>query len=116
MKKDSNSQTKTGQKTKPAKARGPVQQESKEVMAELVAKLSERLEQKPTQEKAAEGRPKGAPAPNRDRLTVGVDLGDQWSNYCILGLEGETLGEGQLRTTREDLAAYGRIWRHSLRH
>jgi transposase len=91
---------------KPAKARGPVPRDSKEVMAELVAKLSERLEQKPTQEKAAEGRPKGAPAPNRDRLTVGVDLGDQWSNYCILGLEGETLGEGQLRTTREDLAAF----------
>src|SRR5215471_3525670 len=74
-------------------------------MAELVAKLSERLEQKPTQEKAADGKPKGAPAPNQDRLTVGVDLGDQWSNYCILGLEGETLGEGQLRTTREDVAA-----------
>jgi transposase len=105
LKKNSNSQTKTGQKTKPAKARGPVQQESKEVMAELVAKLSERLEQKPTQEKAAEGRPKGAPAPNRDRLTVGVDLGDQWSNYCILGLEGETLAEGQVRTTREDVAS-----------
>jgi transposase len=33
-----------------------------------------------------------------------VDLGDQWSNYCILGLEGETLAEGQLRTTREDVA------------
>jgi transposase len=105
LKKNTNSQTKTGQKTKPAKARGPVQQESKEVMAELVAKLSERLEQKPTQEKAAEGRPKGAPAPNRDRLTVGVDLGDQWSNYCILGLEGETLAEGQVRTTREDVAS-----------
>jgi transposase len=106
LKKNSSSQTKSGQKTKPTKARGPVQRDSKEVMAELVAKLSERLEQKPTQEKAAEVRPKGVPAPNRDRLTVGVDLGDQWSNYCILGLEGETLGEGQLRTTREDLAAF----------
>jgi transposase len=37
---------------------------------------------------------------------VGVDLGDQWSNYCILGLEGETLAEGQLRTTQEDLAEF----------
>jgi transposase len=105
LKKNSNSQTKSGQKTKPTKARGPVQRDSKEVMAELVAKLSERLEQKPTQEKAAEARPKGVPAPNRDRLTVGVDLGDQWSNYCILGLEGETLAEGQLQTTREDVAS-----------
>src|SRR6516225_559589 len=77
-------------------------------MAELVANLSERLEQKPAQEKAAEGQPQGAPAPNRDRLTVGVDLGDQWSNYCILGLEGETLAEGQLRTTREEVAEFFR--------
>jgi len=37
--------------------------------------------------------------PNLGRLTVGVDLGDQWSNYCILDLEGETLAEGQLRTS-----------------
>ena len=104
MKKNSNSQPKSGQKTKSTKAHGPVQRDSKEVMAELVAKLSGRLEQKTAQEKAAEGKPKGGPAPNRDRLTVGVDLGDQWSNYCILGLEGETLAEGQLRTTREDVA------------
>ena len=40
---------------------------------------------------------------NRDRLTVGVDLGDRWSQYCILALEGETLAEGQLRTTLEDV-------------
>src|SRR6516164_4862061 len=75
-------------------------------MAELVAKLSERLGPKPAPQKATEGKPQGASAPNRDRLTVGVDLGDQWSNYCILGLEGETLAEGQLRTTREEVAAF----------
>jgi hypothetical protein len=80
LKKNNNSQTKRGQKTKPAKARGPVPRDSKEVMAELVAKLSERLEQKPAQEKAAEGKPKGAPGPNRDRLMVGVDLGDRVSS------------------------------------
>ena len=91
MKKNSNSQTKSGQKTKAAKTRGPVQRDSREVMAELVAQLSERLEQKPAQEKVAEGSLQDAPPPNRDRLTVGVALGDQWSNYCILGLEGETL-------------------------
>src|SRR6202008_1333632 len=43
---------------------------------------------------------------NRDRLTVGVDLGDRWSQYCILGLEGETLAEGQLRTTQEDVREF----------
>jgi hypothetical protein len=46
LKENSNSQTKSGQKTKPTRARGPVQRDSKEVMTELVAKLSERLEQK----------------------------------------------------------------------
>ena len=35
-------------------------------------------------------------------------MGDQWSNYCILGLEGETLAEGQLQTTREDVAEFFR--------
>jgi transposase len=44
--------------------------------------------------------------PNWDRLTVGVDLGDRWSQYCILGLEGETLAEGQLRTTQEDMGEF----------
>ena len=44
--------------------------------------------------------------PNLDRLTVGVDLGDQWSKYCILDLEGETLGEGQVRTTEQDFAEF----------
>ncbi len=49
---------------------------------------------------------RGELRPNLDRLTVGVDLGDQWSHYCILGLEGETLAEGQLRTTEEDFATF----------
>jgi transposase len=37
-----------------------------------------------------------------------VDLGDRWSQYCILGLEGETLAEGQLRTTQEDVGEFFR--------
>jgi hypothetical protein len=63
LKKNSNSQTTSGQKTKAAKSRGPVQRDSKEVMAELVAKLSERLGPKPAQEKAAEGQPQGRTCP-----------------------------------------------------
>jgi hypothetical protein len=35
-----------------------------------------------------------------------VDQGDQWSNNCILDLEGETLAEGQLRTRQEDFAEF----------
>ena len=55
MKKNSNSQTTSGQKTKPAKARAPVQRDSKEVMAELVAKLSEKLEPKPAKRRQRRG-------------------------------------------------------------
>ena len=106
MKKNSNSQMKSERNSKRMKASGPVEGNTKEVMAELVAKLTERLGANPAQESATEAKPRSAhaPAPNRDRLTVGVDLGDQWSHYCILGLEGETLAEGQLRTTPESFA------------
>src|SRR5437660_8422304 len=55
---------------------------------------------------AKENRRGNTVGPNRDRLTVGVDLGDRWSQYCILGLEGETLAEGQLRTTQEDVREF----------
>jgi transposase len=43
---------------------------------------------------------------NLGRLTVGVDLGDKWSSYCILGLDGEVLAEGQLRTTQQDVEEF----------
>jgi transposase len=56
--------------------------------------------------RAKENRRGNTVGPNRDRLTVGVDLGDRWSQYCILGLEGETLAEGQLRTTQEDVREF----------
>jgi len=77
-------------------------------MAELVAKLSETLASRPALASAGGKREAGVAGPNRDRLTAGVDLGDQWSNYCILGLEGETLAEGQLRTTQQDFAEFFR--------
>jgi hypothetical protein len=70
-------------------------------MAEVVGKLTGKLDGKTVLASAEEERRRGGLRPNRDRLTVGVDLGDQWSGYCILGLEGETLAEEQLRTTSE---------------
>jgi hypothetical protein len=80
-----------------------VQRDTKEVLAELVQKLKEKLGRKKVAARGAgEKHPSGELRPNLDRLTVGVDLGDQRSHYCILGLEGETLAEGQLRTTQED--------------
>lgn len=107
MKKHSNSQKKSEPASKPTKSRGPVQRDTKEVLGELVGKLKEKLDpKKVAATSAGEKHPRGELRPNLDRLTVGVDLGDQWSNYCILGLEGETLAEGRLRTTQEDIAEF----------
>ncbi len=74
-----------------------------EVMEELVAMLSQKLVTQSARPGAEREVDRG-PAPNRDRLTVGVDLGDKWSNYCILGLNGETLVEGEATAdaARED--------------
>ena len=89
---------------KPAKTRA-VQRETKEVMAELVAKLSHRLEARPP-ETGADPQTGRALEPNRDRLTVGVDLGDKWSNYCVMGLDGETLTEGELPTAQQEFCEF----------
>jgi Transposase len=84
-----------------------MRRDTKEVLAELVGKLKEKLDPKKlAATSVGEKHNRGELRPNLDRLTVGVDLGDQWSNYCILDLEGETLAEGQLRTTQEDLAEF----------
>src|SRR5215510_12556933 len=91
------------QSEKRAKARGPVQRDAKEVRAEVLGKLTGKLDALAVSTSAKENRKGNTVSPNRDRLTVGVDLGDRWSQYCILGLEGETLAEGQLRTTQEDV-------------
>jgi len=107
LKKHNNSGKKSEPTSKGAKSRRPVPQDTKEVLAELVGKLKEKLNpKKAAAESAGDEHPRGGLRPNLDRLTVGVDLGDQGSHYCILGLEGETLAEGQLRTTQEDLASF----------
>lgn len=35
----------------------------------------------------------------RTGLTIGIDLGDQWSRFCVLDGEGEITGEGRVRMT-----------------
>ena len=65
------------QKAKRAKAQRPAQREPKEVLAELVEKLRGKLEVKATSASPAEAGPRAELGPNLDRLTVGVDLGDQ---------------------------------------
>ena len=107
MKKHNNSGKKSEPTSKPTKSRGPMQRDTKEVLAELVGKLKEKLDRKKVAATSAgEKLQSGELRPNLDRLTVGVDLGDQWSHYCILGLEGETLAEGQLRTTQQHITEF----------
>ncbi len=108
MKKHSKSCRQSEPTTKRAKSRGPVQRDAKEVMAEVLEKLTGRgvLDTRIESGRARKGRRENTVGPNLDRLTVGVDLGDRWSQYCILGLKGETLAEGQLRTTQEDVREF----------
>ena len=106
MKKNSKSSTKKEQPSKRTKSQRPVQRETKEVLAELVERLRGKLELKTMPAIPGQVGQQPELRPNLDRLTVGVDLGDQWSHYCILGLEGETLSEGQLRTTQVDVAEF----------
>jgi hypothetical protein len=106
LKKDNNSAKKSEPTMKRAKSRGPVQRDAKEVLAEVLGKLTGKLDAPAVSTRAKENRRGNTIGPNRDRLTVGVDLGDRWSQYCILGLEGETLAEGQLRTTQEDVREF----------
>jgi transposase len=106
LKKNSKSPTKKEQTSKRTRSQRPVQRETKEVLAELVEKLRGKLELKAMPASPGQVGQQPELRPNLDRLTVGVDLGDQWSHYCILGLEGETLSEGQLRTTQADVAEF----------
>lgn len=36
---------------------------------------------------------------NEGRKTVGMDLGDRWSQYCAVGSDGEVIAEDRVRTT-----------------
>jgi hypothetical protein len=107
LKKHNNSGKKSEPTSKRKKSRGPVQRDTKEVLAERVGKLKEKLDpEKVVATSRGEKHESVELRPNLDRVTVGMDLGDQGSHYCNLGLEGERLAEGQLRTTQEDLANF----------
>ena len=106
MKKHSNSLKQSEAQAKRRKLGVVVERKPQEVMADLVAKLAQQVD---VEIVPAAERKKGEHdrvRPNLDRLTVGVDLGDQWSNYCILGLSGETLGEGKFRTRRQEVGEF----------
>jgi transposase len=38
-------------------------------------------------------------------LTIGIDLGDQWSQFCLLNTDGALLEEGRVRSTRSAFQA-----------
>jgi hypothetical protein len=111
LKKNSKPPMKKEEKAKRAKAQRPVQREAKEVLAELVEKLQGKLAVKATSASPAEAGPRAELGPNLNRLTVGVDLGEQWSHFCIFGFEGETLSEGQLQTRQEKSQSSSRGYR-----
>jgi transposase len=106
LQKHSNLPVKSEQRSKQTKSRVPVQRDTKELMAELLEKLREKQDRKAISASAGKEQKQGRLRPNLDRLTVGVDLGDKWSAYCILGLEGETLIEGQLQTAPLSVAEF----------
>jgi len=89
-----------------AKQAKPMRRESQQVMSDLIGQLRKQLDGERVV--GIDGEQGGAAweRPNLDRLTVGVDVGDRWSNYCILGLGGETLAEGQFRTQPEEVAEF----------
>jgi transposase len=47
--------------------------------------------------------PKRAVARQEGPITIGMDLGDKTSRYCVLGRNGELLSEGSVATTRKGM-------------
>ncbi|HEX4166701.1 MAG TPA: hypothetical protein VHZ55_14635, partial [Bryobacteraceae bacterium] len=95
MKESNKSEAKRKAKHRTPNRSERMQQDAKQ-MTDLMAKLT----RKPTTEPAAAKGESGPRAteiyPDLNRLTVGIDLGDKRSTYCILGLAGETLAEGDV--------------------
>ena len=40
------------------------------------------------------------------QVTIGIDIGDQWSHYCTLSDGGEVIEEGRFRTSAAALAQH----------
>ena len=47
--------------------------------------------------------PKRATSRNRGPITIGMDLGDKNSRYCLLGEDNEVAAEGSVPTTKKGL-------------
>jgi len=42
----------------------------------------------------------------QERVTIGMDLGDKASRYCMLSSEGEILREGQVTTSKAGMVEW----------
>ena len=52
----------------------------------------------------------GAKKRSQESITIGLDLGDKTSRYCVLGQSGEVTKEGSVATTRKAMAeSFGRM-------
>src|SRR5262249_29628862 len=74
------------------------------------------VQRRPAMKKRSSSRqnPKSAVKAKRAKqsVTIGMDLGDKTSRYCLLSEEGEILGEGQVATTKAGMTGtFGRIGR-----
>ena len=48
--------------------------------------------------------PRRARKASQGPITIGMDLGDKTSRYCVLDDQGDIVGEGGVATTRKALA------------
>jgi transposase len=68
--------------------------------------MKKNIIEKPKQRRTGRKQPEG-------KLTIGIDLGDRSSRYCILNQEGEVSQTGSVATTKKDLNRIFGAVRHS---
>src|SRR5580692_4848109 len=62
---------------------------------------SRHKQRRPAMQKISTRRVMGSKILKGHQLTIGLDLGDRWSFYCVLNERGEVLREEKLATTPE---------------
>jgi activator of 2-hydroxyglutaryl-CoA dehydratase len=105
MEKNSKGKKKSNQakerKTPARQGSGSELQSAKKGVQEPLGKLK----QEATTENARMSK-QSARGVDQDRCSIGIDLGDKRSRYCILDVRGEIVAEGSMATRREEFASY----------
>src|SRR5918992_1558131 len=96
-----NQQTKMP-RVSPGQESGPGARNLNRGVRDLLAKLTQAV---PEEGKTKAQRQLGRGV-NRDRHSIGIDVGDKRSRYCFLDIDGAIVAEESLATTREEFAAY----------